>query len=388
MSPKKLVKLPAIQVALKVILALILLAAMAIPYQSMTASAEAIPTFDITDVTIDDTVTIQTHNYPADQTFTVRMGNYGTLGAGGIVVGSFDSCSGGSFSVTFDIPDALHGRSRIAIRADSSQGFFSFNWFWNNTSSSSGSNTETSTETHTHTASAQGIGIPTFSIVDVNRDEDVTIKTHDFPAGQTFTVRMGRYGTLGIGGIEVGTFDSGDGGSFQKTFDIPDDLKGQTRIAIRADSSQGFFAFNWFWNNTVTVEKKTTSSDDNSGEKTSSNDDEKSSNGEETETTTPEVVAFHGIPTFSISAVSRNDTVTIVTNNFPAGQTFTVRMGAYGTLAMGGIEVATTDSGDGGSFTATYNVPDALKGSQRIAIRMDSSQGFFAFNWFWNNSTN
>jgi hypothetical protein len=186
---------------------------------------------------------------------------------------------------------------------------------------------------------------------------------------------MGSFGTLGIGGIEVGTFDTGDGGSFEKTFDIPDALKGQTRIAIRADSSQGFFAFNWFWNNTVTVEKKTTSS-----VKTSSNTNESN-------TSTPEVVAFHGIPTFSISAVSRNDTVTIVTNNFPAGQTFTVRMGAYGTLAMGGLEVATTDSGDGGSFTATYNVPVSLKGSQRIAVRMDSPQGFFAFNWFWNNST-
>ena len=112
-----------------------------------------------------------------------------------------------------------------------------------------------------------------------------------------------------------------------------------------------------------------------------------SSNDEESNTSTPEIVVFHGIPTFSISSVSRDDTVTIVTNNFPAGQTFTVRMGAYGTMAMGGMEVATTDSGNGGSFTATYTIPDALKGSQRIAIRMDSPQGFFAFNWFWNNNT-
>jgi hypothetical protein len=386
MSPKKLVKLPAIQIALKVMLALILLAAMAIPYQSMTAKAETIPTFAITDVTVDDTVTIQTQNYPANETFTVRMGNFGTLGVGGIVVGSFDSGGGGSFSVTFDIPDALHGRSRIAIRADSSDGFFSFNWFWNNTSSSSGSNTETSTETHTHTPSAQGI--PTFTIIDVSRDENVTFQTHNFPSNQTFTVRMGRFGTLGIGGIEVGSFNSGDGGSFDKSFTIPDALKGLQRIAIRADSSQGFFAFNWFWNNTVNVDKSTTSSDEESGKKTSSNTDSNTSDNTESDTTTPAVVVFHGIPTFSISAVSRDDTVTIVTNNFPAGQTFTVRMGAYGTLGVGGVEVDSTDSGDGGSFTATYKVPDALKGAQRIAIRMDSPQGFFAFNWFWNNSTN
>ncbi|MGD0003522.1 MAG: hypothetical protein ABSE06_04760 [Anaerolineaceae bacterium] len=380
MSPKKLVRLPAIQIALKVILGLILLAGMVIPYQSMTASAQGIPTFNITDVTVDDTVTIQTQNYPAGQTFTVRMGSFGTLGVGGIVVGSFDSGSGGSFSVTFDIPEALHGRSRIAIRADSPEGFFSFNWFWNNTSSSSSSNTETATETQTHTPSAQGLGIPTFYIVDVNRDDNVTLGTRNFPAGQTFTVRMGKYGTLGIGGIEVGTFDSGDGGNFDKSFDIPDALKGQARIAIRADSSQGFFAFNWFWNNSVSVEKKKSTSNGEPSENNSSND--------ENNTSTPEIVVFHGIPTFSISSVSSNDTVTVVTSNFPSGQTFTVRMGAYGTMALGGMEVATTDSGNGGSFTATYNIPDALKGSQRIAIRMDSPQGFFAFNWFWNNNTN
>ncbi len=381
MSPKKLVRLPAIQIALKVILGLILLAGMVIPYQSMTASAQPIPTFNITNVTVDDTVTIQTQNYPAGETFTVRMGNFGTLGVGGIVVGSFDSGSGGAFSVTFDIPEALHGRSRIAIRADSSDGFYSFNWFWNNTSSSSSSNTETATETHTHTPSAQGLGIPTFYITDVNRDDNVTFRTRDFPAGQTFTVRMGGYGTLGIGGIEVGTFDSGNGGSFDESFDIPAALQGQSRIAIRADSSQGFYAFNWFWNNSVSIHRKYSSSNGESSENNSSSN-------EESNTSTPEIVVFHGIPTFSISAVSRNDTVTIVTNNFPAGQTFTVRMGAYGTMAMGGMEVATTDSGNGGSFTATYNIPAGLQGSQRIAIRMDSPQGFFAFNWFWNNSTN
>ena len=55
-----------------------------------------------------------------------------------------------------------------------------------------------------------------------------------------------------------------------------------------------------------------------------------------------------------------------------------------GTLGLGGVIVATTNSGAGGAFTATYTIPDALKGSQRIAIRMDSNMGYFAYNWFWN----
>ncbi|MEN4099278.1 MAG: hypothetical protein ROW52_05100, partial [Anaerolineaceae bacterium] len=103
-------------------------------------------------------------------------------------------------------------------------------------------------------------------------------------------------------------------------------------------------------------------------------------------TLTP-VPTFVGIPTFKIQAVVRDSTVTILTNNFPPNQLFTVRMGPMGTRAIGGIVVATTDSGTGGSFTATYTIPAALASSSRIAIRMDSSLGFYAYNWFWNNTT-
>jgi hypothetical protein len=90
------------------------------------------------------------------------------------------------------------------------------------------------------------------------------------------------------------------------------------------------------------------------------------------------------IPTFSIVAVVTDTSVTIRTNNFPANQLFTVRMGAYGTQAVGGIVVGTTNSGAGGSFEETYAIPASLAGSYRIAIRMDSPGGYFAYNWFYN----
>jgi hypothetical protein len=58
--------------------------------------------------------------------------------------------------------------------------------------------------------------------------------------------------TQGIGGTQVDTFNSGAGGSFSKTFTIPDYLKGQQQIAIRIYSpTTGYFAFNWFYNNTA-----------------------------------------------------------------------------------------------------------------------------------------
>lgn len=93
------------------------------------------------------------------------------------------------------------------------------------------------------------------------------------------------------------------------------------------------------------------------------------------------------IPTFKIQAVVRDQTVTIQTANFPAGMQFKVYMGPYGTKGIGGYYVTTTDSGAGGSFTATYSIPAALHGSYRIAIRLEGSAGYYSYNWFYNNTT-
>jgi hypothetical protein len=306
-----------------------------------------VPTFSIVDVVTDSTVKIETNNFPVDTLFTVRMGDYGTLGVGGIEVATTNSGAGGTFNETYNIPDSLKGSARIAIRLDSSTGFFAYNWFWNNTAGTSTGGTGGPVFT----------GIPTFSITAVDTDSNVTIVTNNFPVDVDFTVRMGAYGTLAVGGVEVGTFNSGAGGTFDKTFDIPDSLKGSSRIAIRADSTLGFFAYNWFFNN---------------------------STGTSTGGTGGPV--FTGVPTFSISSVSQDNKVTITTNNFPVDVDFTVRMGAYGTLGVGGVEVGTFNSGAGGTISKTFTIPDSLHGSAKIAIRADSSLGFFAYNWFWNTT--
>jgi hypothetical protein len=337
-----------------------------------------IPTFVITDVVKDDTVTIRTHNYPKDQTFTVRMGEYGTLGIGGIKVGTFDSGDGGALELTFHVPDDLHGRTRIAIRADSPLGYFSYNWFWNNTVKTSGSTGGQPATTSSYS------GIPTFKIIKVDRDNSVTIRTHNFPADQSFVVRIGEYGTLGIGGTKVDTTDSGDGGTFEATYTIPDYLHGRTKIAIRLESAQGYYAYNWFWNSDADL----TGSSSGTGGLPEESSSDSSSSGSSEESSACSLSSYRGIPTFSISAVVQNDKVTIRANNLPRCQTFTVRMGEYGTLGVGGTVVATTDSGDGGSFTVTYDIPAELHGRTRIAIRMDSPAGFYAFNWFWNNTAN
>lgn len=194
--------------------------------------------------------------------------------------------------------------------------------------------------------------VPTFSITAVVRDTSASILTANFPANDTFDVYMNYYGTLGINGIKVGTLTTGDGGALAATFNIPAKLAGNWRLAIRLHSpTSGNYAYNWFYNNT---------------------------------TGKVVVPGYQGIPTFSIVAVVKDTSVTITTKNFPKNVTFDILMGAYGTLGIGGTKVGTLDSGAGGSLTATYKIPAALQGKNRIAIRAQSASGFFAYNWFWN----
>lgn len=339
-----------LKASLQLVLVLILVVGLALVSAPPSARASTIPTFSIVKVVADESVTIKTSNFPANMTFTVRMGKIGTRAVGGIKITDTDSVKGGSFEATYTIPNELKGLAQISIRMDGSGGYYAYNWFYNNASTGGGITTPV----------AGYSGIPTFSIVSVVKDDSVTIKTSNFPANRTFTVLMGKIGTRAVGGIEVGKSESGTGGSFEATYQIPSALKGLAQISIRMDSAP-YYAYNWFYN-------------------TSSG----SSGGTGGVTVTP-VPGYSGYPTFSIIAVDEDYSVTIRTSNLPPNVTFTVRMGKYGTRAVGGTQVTTTDSGNGGTMELTYLIPDGLKGLDRIAIRLDSSPGYYAYNWFWNN---
>lgn len=316
------------------------------------AVSSTIPTISITSVAADNTVTIQTHNYPANQNFVVTMGPMGSRGINGFYVTTINSGTGGSFPATFTIPSQLHGSYQIAIRLQSPQGFYSFNWFYNNTTNGTGGLPGTPGYT----------GIPTFSITNVNVNSDVTIQTNNFPAGQQFRVTMGPIGTRGINGIHVGDIDSGTGGTLTATFPIPAALQGSYQISIRAQTAHArpYYAFNWFYN------------------------DPSGTGGQPP----PPSPGYTGIPTFRVCEVVQNGTVTIVTNNFPPNQDFTLRMGPMYTAGINGIPVTTFNSGDGSSQRLTFDIPAQLHGSYRISIRAETAHAhpYFAYNWFFNNT--
>lgn len=348
------------------ILLAVLICALVFGAGSVNSSSGAIPTFAIQSVVTDKTVTIVTQNFPAGQDFTVTMGPMGTLGIDGYLVGTTNSGAGGSFTTTYNIPAQLHGSYQIAIRLQSLQGYYSYNWFYNN---STGINAPIGN------SSAPGyVGIPTFNISSVKADESVTILTSNFPANQTFTVTMGAMGTLGINGEVVGTIESGTGGALTKTFDIPDKFKGAYQVSIRAQTAHAnpYYAYNWFYNNTTTSTTTTTTNTTNTTNTT-------------TATTAP---VYTGIPTIHMCKVERDKSVMFRTTNFPANQNFTVRMGPMWTAGIGGTIVETFNSGNGGSFDKTVTIPANLAGSYRIAIRMDTAHAYpyYSYNWFYNNT--
>jgi hypothetical protein len=216
--------------------------------------------------------------------------------------------------------------------------------------------------------------IPTFDIVSVVPDEVVTIQTYDFPAGKTFHVLIGRYGYFGIWGIDVGTTDSGKGGTFTATFKIPAELKGVPMLSIRLeDRVTDYYAYNWFKNSIVEVETPVAASGETTDETAT------------VATSAPVEEIKH--PSFIISSVDSGKSITIQGSDFPEFEEFNVLMGVYGTVGIGGEKVNTQKTGSKGEFSATYEIPADLKGAYTIAVRLESDYSdYYAFNYFFNTT--
>jgi len=92
------------------------------------------------------------------------------------------------------------------------------------------------------------------------------------------------------------------------------------------------------------------------------------------------------IPTITIVAIVRNTSVTVQTANFPPNQSFNVTMGPIGSAGVGGYLAGTVESGAGGVFTATVTIPTEMTTASAIAIRLQSSAGYYSYGWFYNTT--
>jgi hypothetical protein len=346
---------------LPLILSIIVIALLIAPAISAADPALVIPTFTITAVDEDDTVSIKAQNFPAGDSFKVTMGLFGTKGVGGVFVTNQNSGTG-SFTATYDIPASLAGLNQIAIRLQSpTSGYYSYNWFWNNDAPDGGGDPPIGTTWSYPLGGAASI--PHTTITDVTTSVDVTVDGTNFTRNDTYNVYIGKFGTKGVGGVKVDTFDTDGTGKFTKTFSIPASLEDEGKLAIRFQSpNSGYYAYDWFVNTGVVVPP-----------------------GPGGTWGYPPAGA-NTIPTFTIQSVVEDSKVTIKATNFTTDDTFYVYMGKFGTKGVGGVKVEEQTTDGTGAFTATYDIPASLHGLSMIAIRLQSpASGYYSYNWFYNN---
>jgi hypothetical protein len=326
------------------------------PAMLVSSGPKVIPTFVITAVKQDQWVEIQTDNFPKEDHFIVTMGPMGSKGVNGIIIGTTYTGPGGRFRMKYDIPPALKDSYQIAIRLESpTSSYYAYNWFYNNTVNTPEDPDPKPPSGYT--------GYPTFSIASVKKGKTVTIIPKNFPPNDSFDVRMNWMGTRGVAGAIVETVTTNANGKLNKTtFEIPDFLANAYQVAIRLESTHtGYYAYNWFYNNTST---SSTPPD-------------------------PGKPSYVGYPTFAIRSVIRDKNVKIIPSNFPPNDTFKVRMNWMGTRGVAGEIVQTvTTNGKGKLSDLKFPIPAYLKGEYQIAIRLESpNTGYYAYNWFYNNTT-
>ena len=204
--------------------------------------------------------------------------------------------------------------------------------------------------------------IPSISVVSVVPGTVVTVETRNFPADLDFEVTIGPYGSYGIDGTLVGTTNSGKGGTFTTTYNIPVELKNSARLAIRLrNPTKGYYAYNWFENIVPTPAPTTVAG---------------------TKTILPGYVGF---PAFTVSEVEADKSVSVDAKNFPVKANVDVSMNIIGTFGEGGYFVKSQFTGEKGEFTAKFDIPKELAGVYMISIRIqDPVSGYYGINWFFN----
>jgi LysM repeat protein len=202
-----------------------------------------------------------------------------------------------------------------------------------------------------------------FSVIGVVEGTSVTIKTANFPDNMLYSVEIG-CSSCGTAAEKVADLDSDAGGTFKKVFTIPSAFSGVSALWVRLTQVN---------NNDTLTEYFTNATVYGSTGKYTYN--------------TPCGYQYCGVPMIYIDSVVRNSTVTFHTYNFPAGLTFDVLMGPMGSHGVNGYSAGSFNSGSGGTLTLTFAIPTEMHGASKIAIRVqNTSSGYYAYNWFYNNT--
>lgn len=172
----------------------------------------------------DQSVTLRGRYLVPDSRYTVYMGKYKAAPSADTRVGTVFTDKNGAFTTTFNLPKKLVDISQIAVSLYNGRGDVAGNWFINATLE----------------GNTGGSLMPefSFSIVSIDKNDTVRIKTNNLPANTTFDVLMGKAGSEGENAYLAGSLRSSKGGAIKATFDIPSELEGRSKIDIRLENKK------------------------------------------------------------------------------------------------------------------------------------------------------
>jgi hypothetical protein len=170
----------------------------------------------------DKSVSLRGTSLWANSRYSVYLNRYSNNRFSPVFVGTAFTDKNGALTTTVNIPKELVDVAKIGVRIDNGRGSRVSNWLINATADGY--------------TGGEGSPALSFSIVSVEEDEWVKIKTSNLPPNVNFKVLIGKAGTKGVDGILVGSMLDDDGGGVRATFEIPDELQGKSRLDIRLEN--------------------------------------------------------------------------------------------------------------------------------------------------------
>jgi hypothetical protein len=362
-------------------------------FSTAAAEAKKIPQVSFLDVSKGESVTIVTNYMPENTDIIAYMGELDSKGENGIVVGQMNTGNGGSFSATLPVPAELKDREYIVVRLEAPKNWYCFNTFQNDPN---GTNPVPALEpnktpsapsepeyTVTTVSGKPYKGYPIFAVKSVEQGKTVTVITDNFPPGLDFVAMIGKLGKNGEDGTAVGQFNSGEGGAFEATFDIPAAFKDYKDLSIRLVAPKRYYAYNWFDNSGAAV----TSVPVTSAEVTAT--PVPSTAAEATPAPTADANAFvpkAGGPRIEILSVIAGKTIKVKVSNLHPNLEYIFTMGPFGEAETKGKEAGKFTSDNTGASELSLTIPPGIEDLNLISIIMESTKGY-AFNFFYNITT-
>lgn len=334
------------------------------------------PKFYIANVVRGESVTVGFKDYPDGKSYQVGIGIPGSSISEVTKVGFVNDGKAPSFSKTFEIPDKYRHKTHLGLYIwdfkDNSHGYDIF-------ANDTGFDHKTEMAfTPVHRSSAQSagksVGIfngPTVWIGKQGYPNTVDVAFDDFYDDGNYTIFIG-YNNSDFPSTIIGYATEMNGPRFTKTLEIPDAFKDADELKIAVvnafNQHSGSMAFRYELDYpSVTPEGFFTT--------TYTGDSAYAGSG----TATPFTNILNVVP---------DGEVTVQVFNFPADKDFIVRMGPMGTRGIGGFVIGTQNSGEGGSFIATYPIPPQLHGSDLISFRMESTTSdHYVYDYFANTDS-